>query len=57
MNNRIILLEHVFTGVVINEWTGDVDRSGGIIMPDVWLLMNHIADRVGYGLNCVCGRL
>jgi len=49
-----LLLDHVFTGVVINEWAGDVDGSGDINMLDVRLLMNHVADRVGYGLNCTC---
>ena len=51
------LLDHVFAGAAINELAGDVDGSGDINVLDARLLMNHVADRVGYGLNCTCGRL
>jgi len=48
-----LLLDHVFVGTLItNECVSDVDGSGDINILDVRLLMNHIANKAGYPLNC-----
>jgi hypothetical protein len=50
-----LLLERIFAGTPIaRDCAGDVDGSGTINILDARLLVNHLADREAYPLNCAC---